>query len=516
LGSFGFGGLRPVAVITEDERARGLRTVFLDGVFSQVMGTLTGGAFLVAFVLALGGSNMVVAMLAAAGPLTQLLQIPAVFLIERLRYRKAVVVGFSLAARLLWLPIAALPWFAPVEWRLTLLVALVFGYFALGTISGLAFNSWMHDLIPQARLGEVYSRRLAVGTAVSAALSLAAGLLADEWSGFEPPAMIYAVYLAVGALAGLIGVSYLYRTPEPRMGAARPVRMSMLLQPLADTNFRGLLMFLGVWAFAVNLAAPFFTVYMLKRMDLSMTAVLVLSVLSQLVNVMAYRIWGRLADRFSNKAVLLESGPLVILVGLAWPLMSVTEAGWATWTLLIGIHVLSGMSTAGVNLCTGNIALKLAPHGQATAYLAVNAVISGIAATLAPLLGGLLATVLEPHALVLNLQYEGAGGEQALIGLRLHGLDYVFVLSFFVGLYALHRLLGVVELGGSGDLRVLEEVNAEARKVVRHVSSIGGLRDFFTFPYALLVPIRKRREANRLARKQRRARRTPSSAPPAD
>ncbi len=504
-------GLQPVGALADDERARGLRMVFYDGVFSQVMGTLTGGAFIVAFVLALGGSNMVVALLAAAGPLTQLLQIPAVFLIERLRYRKAVVVTFSLMARLLWLPIAALPWFAPVEWRLTLLVALVFGYFALGTISGLAFNSWMHDLIPHARLGDVYSKRLAVGTAVSAALSLVAGLLADQWKGLEPPAMIYSVYLVVGAVAGLIGVSYLYRTPEPRMSAARPVRLSMLLQPLSDLNFRSLLVFLGVWAFAVNLAAPFFTVYMLQRMGLSMTAVLVLSVLSQLVNVMAYRIWGRLADRFSNKAVLLESGPLVILVGLAWPMMSLAESAWAMWALLIGIHVLSGMSTAGVNLCTANIALKLAPQGQATAYLAVNAVISGIAATLAPLLGGLLATLLESHALVLDLQYEGSGGGSTLLGLRLYGLDYVFVLSFIVGLYALHRLLAVVELGEIGDIRILDEVNAEARKVVRHVSSIGGLRDFFTFPYALLVPLRRRRKDRRQARRSRRERSTDTS-----
>lgn len=46
------------------------------------------------------------------------------------------------------------------------------------------------------------------------------------------------------------------------------------------------------------------------------------------------------------------------------------------------IHAMASMSTAGVMLCSANIALKLAPHGKATAYLAENALISGVTATM--------------------------------------------------------------------------------------------------------------------------------------
>lgn len=51
---------------------------------------------------------------------------------------------------------------------------------------------------------------------------------------------------------------------------------------------------------------------------------------------------------------------------------------------------MASMSTAGVSLCAGNIALKLAPQGRAAAYLAVNALVAGAAATIAPISGGLL------------------------------------------------------------------------------------------------------------------------------
>jgi len=40
------------------------------------MGILTGGAFLVAFAVKLGASNLVIGLLAAIGPLSQLLQLP--------------------------------------------------------------------------------------------------------------------------------------------------------------------------------------------------------------------------------------------------------------------------------------------------------------------------------------------------------------------------------------------------------------------------------------------------------
>ena len=41
-----------------------------------------------------------------------------------------------------------------------------------------------------------------------------------------------------------------------------------------------------------------------------------------------------------------------------------------TVPLLIAIRIPSGISTAGVTLCTGNMALELASKGKATPYLA--------------------------------------------------------------------------------------------------------------------------------------------------
>ncbi|HIJ56225.1 MAG TPA: hypothetical protein HPQ03_08865 [Deltaproteobacteria bacterium] len=85
---------------------------------------------------------------------------------------------------------------------------------------------------------------------------------------------------------------------------------SVILEPFKDVNFRQLLVFLGSWNFAINLAAPFF--YAQKNRS-QYGAGLTLSVLSQVVNVLFMRLWGYLADRFNNKSVLAEADPLFIL-----------------------------------------------------------------------------------------------------------------------------------------------------------------------------------------------------------
>ncbi|MDY6991319.1 MAG: hypothetical protein SVR94_01765 [Pseudomonadota bacterium] len=93
------------------------------------------------------------------------------------------------------------------------------------------------------------------------------------------------------------------------------------------------------------------------------------------MNVLFCQLWGRLADKFSNKSVLVEAGPLFMFSVLLFPLTTLPESYLLILPLLIIIHMLAGMSTAGVMLCVNNITLKLAPPGQATAYLASNALV---------------------------------------------------------------------------------------------------------------------------------------------
>ncbi|MBI2435650.1 MAG: MFS transporter [Candidatus Hydrogenedentes bacterium] len=473
------------------ELSRISRLIILDGLCSHVLGVLTTGAILVGFALHLGASNAVIGVISGIPFLAQMLQIPAVYVVNRMGHRRALVVGAGLIGRTFWLTLATIPWVVPEPWRVHALIALMVSFFSLNALVNCAWSSWMRDLVPDRSMGALFGRRMSIGTALAALLSLAAGYSIDRFTSlFAHPLAIYSVLFLLGGSFGLLGLLFLWRTPErPMQPVGGESMLRLLSAPLRDTNYRNLLVFLGVWSVAANLAAPFFTVYMLKQLQMSMTWVLAFSVVSQAVTVVFYRIWGRLSDRYTNKSVLGVAGFLFILTFLMWPFTTMPEKHSLTIPLLIFIHVVAGIGTAGVTLCTGNIALRAAPFGRATAYLAVNALITGFAATTAPVLAGSAADWLGQYQLQFDVRWISTTSPSDLVtlhALNLGGFDFLFIFAFIVGLYAMHRLLAVREEGEVKERVVLYELFMEVRRIALHVSNITGLRHFGYFPYILL------------------------------
>lgn len=476
--------------LSEAQVKSGLGYVIKDGVASQAMGILTGGAFLVAFAIELGASNFVIGLIAAVGPLTQLVQLPAIFLVERVRNRRAIVVVAAGLNRLCWLLIAIVPFlFGPRAGLVVLLVSMAMGS-AFGAISGCSWNSWMRDLIPQNTLGSFFSRRMQIATAVGVGLNIVAAVYLDSWKKYVPDLALqgYAILFLVGVGIGVVGVYYLARTPERRMPrfSENPKIFGLLAQPFKDANFRKLMAFMCSWNFAVNLAGPFFMVYMLKRLGLSMSFIIGLSIVSQVMNFAFLKVWGRYTDRFSNKSVLAICGPLFILSILAWAFTTMPEKYFLTIPLLVGIHVVMGLASAGVSLASGNIGLKLAPEGQATAYLATNTIVNSVAAGVAPILGGKFADFFAGRELAWTLTYKGPSSEFVLPTLNLQQWDFFFVLAFVIGVYSLHRLAMVKEVGEVEEKVIVAELFAQVVNQARNVSSAAGLKQMVSFPYAML------------------------------
>ncbi len=484
--------------LTDEEVSHGLELVIKDGLATQAMVTLTGGIFLVAFALQLGASNTVIGLLAAIPPLAELLQMPAIYIVDRVQKRRLVVVAASLAARLFWVPIVLIPFFLSPEQGIFVLIASIVFYSSFSAISHCGWNSWMRDLIPQDRLGAFFSRRLTLSTGLALVISLVAGFFIDAWEAAFPhlSAYGYSLLFFLGLLAGLFGITLLARTPEPRMVTDDEEigLLAAIRKPFQDINFKNLIVFLGSWNFAVNLAAPFFTVYMLQRIGLDISVVVALSVLSQIMNIIFYRSWGRVSDRFSNKSVLAVSGPLFMLAIFAWMFVTLPEVYTLTYPLLILIHILMGISLAGVSLASGNISLKLAPQGQATSYLAASTFTNSVAAGIAPILGGLFVDFFAERELIWTLIWKDPVRELVFVTLDLKQWEFFFLFAFLLGLYSLHRLSAVQEEGEAKEQEVLDELIAGVRRDMQNFSPAGGLRDLVKFPFSATRGHRKKKE----------------------
>jgi MFS family permease len=153
-----------------------------------------------------------------------------------------------------------------------------------------------------------------------------------------------------------------------------------------------------------------------------------------------------------------------------------------TLPLLFAIHVLSGVSTAGVSLATANIALKLSPQGQAHSYMTVYGLAGAVTGAVAPLLGGVLADFFASRALSIPIQWSDEGGQVSVYAIHLRALDFLFLLTFVTGLVSLRFLSKVAESGEVDETVVRKELLSETFATVRTVSTMPGLRHLVAGP----------------------------------
>jgi MFS family permease len=305
-------------------------------------------------------------------------------------------------------------------------------------------------------------------------------------------AVIYSLAFFGGAYSVYAG-NRIYEPPMPN-DAVDQSWLGQLRAPFQNKNFRRLIAFLASWNFAVNLAAPFFTVHMLKRMDLSLASVVGLGTLSQMAAYFMVSQWGLIADRFSNKSVLSVCAPLFILCIFAWTFTMYPERHALTVPLLIGIHIATGVASAGVSLASGNVTLKLAPRGNATSYLAVSSLVNSLAAGTASMVGGLTADYFVSRRLSVVLRYQEPTGDTEFSPMSFAQWDFFFLLAAVVGVYALHRLTLVREEGHVTESVVIETLLTNARQGMRNLSTIAGLRAATEFPLEWLRRAGRRKE----------------------
>jgi MFS family permease len=431
--------------LSEKEVQRGLRNVIGDGLATQVMTTLTTSVFLVAFALALGASDLVIGMLAAIPPLSGIMQIPTIYLVEKFRTRRSITMIASALSRAFLLVIAFIPLIVPFSTALPIVLAALVLNSLLANVGGCSFNSWMHDLVPQSVLGRFFSKKMLLSTAVAIPTALLAGYFVDVWIATFPELELvaYTILFVAGFIAGMLGIVQISKIPEPQMASVEkiPPFVELLKQPFQDVNFKNLIWFQTSWNFAVNLALPFLTVYMLRGLGMDMTTVVILTALQQLTMVAFFKIWGNLSDKYSHKSVLRVSGPLLLVSFALWASLSLFKGSMVVLPMVVGIHMLWGMSTAGVNLATSSIGLKLAPQGKGTSYMASFMLFTQLAAAISPLLGGMVSQYFE-------------------------GWTIFFVVALVLGVFALHRLTKVKEEGEVDDKIVARELVVEMKQSV--------------------------------------------------
>ena len=490
-----FSFLRPQPTLTEQETQRSLRYMDWSGMSAGAMRSLGTGGLMAAYALALGANNLEVGAIAALPFITHAMRLPAILLVEVFRGRKALGWPAFALMQLVWLPIGLVPFLldAPGKPAVVLMIVFLGVHGALNSLWVTTTNTWMRDLVPPDRLASYFGRRLAMVIIAISVIGLAGGFFVQWWESIARPGdeVLAFSFLLVGGVCvfGTFGAFAMSRAVEPMMPPSAQSEQSlvrMLLAPLQDPNYFRLIRFLFAWSLVSNLAIPFFAIYMLTVIGVSLPVVMGLTALGHLSNVLFVRVWGSFADRMGSKTVLSLSASLYLLVIIGWVFTTHPERYFLTMPLLVALHLLGGAAAAGVTLTVNTLAIKVAPEGRGVPFSGVAGMMVGVGSGIGPILGGLIADYFSVRSLDLSVTWSAPGGITALPAVSLSGFEFLFGMAFVLGLLSLNLLAPLRETGEVSRDTALAELMAGMAPVARAVSSVPGLNMVSSLSYGYL------------------------------
>lgn len=462
---------KPKEYLSEAEIQDGLKKVIWDGLTAEAMTALTSGTFLVALALLLGANNFQIGILASLPLATNVLQLVSVWLVSKYHNRRAVAVICAYLARIP-LIIVGLSLFIFNEFSFLFLAVMLGMHYIFGSIAGPSWNSWMKDMIPEQMLGTYFSRRGRYTQILNVVLSIVIALILDYVKARTPEneLKVYAFFFAAAGIIGLIGGFILSRVAEPYPHVSENNIVQLFKLPLKNQNFRRLLVFNSFWSFALNIATPFLSVFMLTDLKLPLSYIIILNVISQIAGILTINIWGKFSDRYSNKSIISLAAPIYIVVLIGWCYVGIVDQLSINLAILAAIHIAMGIANAGINLSITNIGLKLAPKRDAIVFLSVKNIVVAISSSLGPLAGGAMAAFFLDKSLAVKINWTTEKISNNYHLLSLQQWSFLFITAALLALISLNLLMKVKELG---------EVPKKIVRRIMRTSIRNNLRDYF-------------------------------------
>lgn len=157
-----------------------------------------------------------------------------------------------------------------------------------------------------------------------------------------------------------------------------------------------------------------------------------------------------------------------------------------------------GLAMAGITLAIGNISVKLSPSERADTYVTSLSLVDAVVAAASPMTAGTVASFAAEREIALSLVLSDGSRRLTVPTFSLRGLDFLFVIAFLVGRYAMHRPAFVQEEGSVGEGVVLEELREHIMEDImedmRAVASFATFRQVVSLP-GVLVSRRSRQRA---------------------
>ncbi|MBU0600701.1 MFS transporter [bacterium] len=242
---------------------KSLKFSLLDGVFASCMVGLTTD-YITPFALVLKATNKQIGLLNALPNLiSSCIQLRSADLVEKLKSRKKIINIFVLLQVLMMIPIFLLPYLFKQP-LVSFFIILITLFVSFGAFAGPPWSSLMADYIPPKSRGKYFGWRNKVLTIVTILSSFLAGFILHVLK-----CSLLTRFMIIFGLAFIcrfISWYFLTLMYEPPFKIEKEAYFSFFdfIKGIKKSNFAKFVIFVSLLSFCINLAAPFFSVFMLR------------------------------------------------------------------------------------------------------------------------------------------------------------------------------------------------------------------------------------------------------------
>ncbi len=375
------------SLTTHERQAKTMSFAKYEGAFKAAKTGLTSN-YIVPFALSLGFTPGLVAILSS---LPQLFGASAQILSDKLsqflKSRHKVLYYASTIESFHWLIVSLIALFS-INYPALLIILIVLDTIMMNIQSPI-WNALMGDTVPGNKLGKYFSERNIITGLSGFILTLLAGFILSKFSSFSNGLGFFIIFFLAFA-SSFIASKYQrkFYDPNPSAYKSEPYTLVQFIKNSKQNNFGSFTIFYSLYRFSVNIAAPFFTIYMLQILKFDYFIFTIVTVSAAISSFLSMKWWGSLIDKYGSRSIFTLTSLIIPAIPLAWIFT-------ADWRIISGIEIFSGFIWAGFNLSCSTFMLESVNSKQRIKFYAYNNMISGFAVFIGTIIGSFLLTLPE-------------------------------------------------------------------------------------------------------------------------
>jgi MFS family permease len=353
---------------------RNLLNFWFDGLFAAASDTIPIN-YLTLYLLALGATSSQVGLFTALTSLAAAICLmPGALLVERKGHRKEITQWFGGGmARIALFALALLPF--GFSGQALIWVVILLSVFR-SAVGNLAFPAWMSltgDIVPLNGRGRYFGSRNFVMVIAGMVMTYLVGEFITRAG--SPRGYQLALMLAFGV--GMLSTYSFSQIKDHQIKQAAPNSMPVSLSHIwrdlrAAPLFLSFCFASALWNFFINVAAPFFNVYMVQDLKFTAAMVGITVVATSITKMLIQRKVGELSDHWGPGKVQMISMFLIPILPLAW--VFITQL----WQVVV-LNIFGGVLWGAFELVSFNFLLQLTPGAQRARYSAIFQIVVTVA-----------------------------------------------------------------------------------------------------------------------------------------